>query len=414
VEPPETAPQAAGPRPVEAGAAPWSFMALAEAALRLPFALEDVVRRCERAAPPPLGLALAHALAWASASLAIRTGFSAGGFAPPLGGLGSASLTVGAGLALAGVALLSFLGAGVIHGIGRVSGGSGPFLRGFQILSLLSIFMPLGAALQAAPGLWWLPGAASAYLMARLVARLYRAPIAQVSLIVGGLALLGTAGQFQARRLSARWKAAAGAAAQAQAAAEASAQAAPGQAVPGAPLPESLQQLQQANSQLLRDVNGMMPLSGDLSPDQKAVLQELRSRHGAAAPAAGASGAATGVPFDAAKEPAGALSALGALPAASDPSRMTPQQQAALRASAEAMLQQVRAALDDPRTTEGMSPQELARYKRLRKAARGFFTTGEGGPRPSAAETRELLQQLEAAGAAGAAPKKKRRRRPRD
>lgn len=97
---------------------------------------------------------------------------------------------LGLGVALAA----SFLLAGLVHALGRLSGGGAPFARSYQIVSLLSLIGPLQALSAWISGAWLAPGLLGACLTIMALERLHKSAPAKTRALVCCATLFALAG----------------------------------------------------------------------------------------------------------------------------------------------------------------------------------------------------------------------------
>ncbi|MCX5789479.1 MAG: Yip1 family protein [Elusimicrobia bacterium] len=361
-------------------------MELVECAARLPITPHAILERCRQGEPPPTKILLGHALAWTVVSFVIRTGLAVGGVTPALGTLTIGRLVLAAvgGLVLTAVGL--FVSAALVHGIAFVSGGTGRYPRALQIVSLLAPVGTFAAALSPVRTLWWAPSTLGAYLLARCIAGLYAAPIMQAGIVIAALGVVGLFGQYQLERVR-----------------------------------DAVQPLEAAATMSAAASQAMRTASQNMTPEQAAVLRQIQAAGAAAAgnpglpgtpgassalfqrPAAGQGG---GLP-----QPPAGFSAAGPPTSAGVPpglenfmpmmppvgSKPTPEQQAAIRQAAGAAMQKMQDTLDDPRMTQGMTPAQKRQFDSLKKATAPMMRVNNGGPAPTAAERRQLSDQLQRA-----------------
>lgn len=130
------------------------------------------------------------AISLAHAALTHPAMLKTGPAALVLGGLGSLLL----------LAVLSFLGALVLHALSRICGGRGDFARSYQIVSISSSMACLAALLNWFPGAWALPVLLGAYVTAAGVQTLHQAPKIRTWGVLGALCLFSLAGQWMVRK----------------------------------------------------------------------------------------------------------------------------------------------------------------------------------------------------------------------
>lgn len=179
--------------PAVNGPAP-NLMELMEATLAAPFSARSTFAAAGKRDCPDVGLLLQNSAAWAA------MGGGALGVMAMMGVPGLSFIALGGAAAVFTLACvgLGFAGAGFLHALAMISGGSGSFDRSYQVASMSSCVLPLAAvcALAPVPGLWLLPTAVAAYLAISGVQGLHGAPDGQSWLVIGlaGAGLL--AGQF--------------------------------------------------------------------------------------------------------------------------------------------------------------------------------------------------------------------------
>lgn len=381
-------PAAASPA---ASSAPLRLQDLFEISARLPVATGKMLERCRAAPVPGVGPLLAHALAWALGSFVIRTALEIGQ-PSSIGAVTPSRLGVAVVFGLIGATIGIFISGGLAHGLGRLSGGTGTYARGLQVASLLAPLSTLTALMSPVDFLWWVPGALGAYLVSRTIAGLYSAPIVQVSVVVGTITLMGIAAQYKARQFAERWRQGA-APAEAVSAAVQAAKAAGGLTNEQAAVLEQLQ------------TQGQMGTQGNADPQAAAaamesglqMLQQATEEAAAAVqgPQAGNANSAAGAPLGQAETAQAAQSLMPLLGTMQQGRKLTPEQVRQLKVQGGAALERAEAALNDPKLTEGMSPGERRQFQQLQKATQAIFRAGKGGAAPSAAETQQLMREMQ-------------------
>lgn len=190
--PPRPQAQAPGDPPSSSG--PPDLMASLEAGVRCAFQPGEVFCQCRALPAPPYSRMLLAAVFWAAVggglSLALAIMRS-----PVDVGVVPLALSI-LGVTLAAVPL-AFLGAGILHGLAMLAGGQAGFDRSFQIVSLIGVGLPVGAALMQfqVPFIWLAPTLYLTFLSVRAVETMHEAPGAQAWLVVGVFGLLVAAAQ---------------------------------------------------------------------------------------------------------------------------------------------------------------------------------------------------------------------------
>ncbi|MBI5201833.1 MAG: YIP1 family protein [Elusimicrobia bacterium] len=375
------------------------FVQLAEQAGLFVLSTKTVLERFKSSPQPPVWLLLAHGLAWAAASMVIRAGLGYGKASALLGTIVAPKLgtAFAIGLVVASIGLM--IGAAIVHGLGKLSGGAAPFGRALLTISLLAPLSALSAALSPIEALWWAPFVLSMWLIGRAIVSFYAAPVWQAGIVVGGAALFGGVLQYAGHRAAMNIRQAAEAVAPLSAAAAAASGTTPGLAASGP--------------------------GGALTAEQAAVLEQLKSAGAIPPPGGtqpsglemlnGAASAGEGTPpgEERAVLPPFLMPmtpALGRQP--------TPEEIQQLKGAGAQAIQRATAVLDDPKMTDGMSEQQKEQFRQARGSLDAMMKAAQTGQKPSAAQTQQLMQSLQqmmqsatVAPQQQASPRKRRRRR---
>ncbi|MBI4347075.1 MAG: hypothetical protein HY553_09490 [Elusimicrobia bacterium] len=367
------------------------FVSFMELAGLLPFTTQKVLARFREQGPPPTWLLLAHALLWVFAMFVIHAGLGLGKTSSIVGQILASKLAGAAAIGLGLAAVLTFASAGLIHVVARLSGGNGEFKRGLLIASLIAPMLAVWAALSPVETLWWLPWLLTTYLMGRCIAGLYAAPVLQVGIVVGALALFGGIAQYAARRALGALQQAADTVAPLTAAA-AAVGSTPGlpSAGPGGVMTAEqaavLEQLQQAAGEAAQGDPSTLPSGLD-----------MLGQDGTGSPGGRPGGAqsAAGAPVGQAPQPGAmaplllqGLSALGNQPP-------TPEQRQRLGAASQEAVRRAQQVLDDPKMLEGLTPQQRAQLQQARGSIQSLMRAAQTGQKPSAADTQQLMQSVQ-------------------
>lgn len=170
---------------------------LLEDTLTVPFTAPSLFTRLSQCPAPGYGLLAANTAAYYALAIAVNLVRSLldGGSA-----LSPAVMAAAAAGAAAIAVALSFAGAGLLHALCLLAGGTGDFRRSYQLVSSLSFLFVIQSLLNWSPLLWALPVPWAALLLAEGCRRLHAAPRARAWAVFGGLGLLLLGSQWLARR----------------------------------------------------------------------------------------------------------------------------------------------------------------------------------------------------------------------
>ncbi len=197
-QPPNTA-QPAAPRPDDPPPEPKQYgpppelMEMLEFSLRAAFTPDTVFTSLRDRSTPDVFTMLLNIMAWTLGAMLIAMVFTFMAL-PSASGLGllPSILAVLGGLIAA--IPLSFIGAGVLHGLSMLAGGKGDYARSYEIVSLLGCVAPITAVILflPVPLIWLTPTIFLTYLCIRGVELMHRCYGMSVVSTVGffGIAML--------------------------------------------------------------------------------------------------------------------------------------------------------------------------------------------------------------------------------